>query len=115
MHSPIRRLSGGAKAIAVCAVTASLCAAASCTELNRGAQNSSQSASAALHLTVFVVPVVQVRPDTGPRRQESSITFTLASSSFIQTYEERPLPPTESRHAGKQQPAILRTLTVVPK
>lgn len=115
MQFPIRRSSGGAKAIAVCAITASLCTAASCAELNRGTQNSSQSASAALHLTVFVAQVVQVRPDTAPKRQENSITFTLAGPSFAQTYEERPLPSADSRHAGKEQPSLLRTLTVVPK
>ena len=115
MHFPIRGSSGSAKAIAVCAITATLCAAASCAETNRGPQNSSRSASARLQLTVFVVPVLQQRSETAPRRQENSIIFTFASPSLTQTYEEEPLPLAESRRAGKQQPAILRTLTVVPR
>ena len=115
MHFSMRRSSSGAKAIAVCAITASLCAAASCAEANRGTQGGRRSASAALHLTVFVLPVLQAGPETAPKRQESSITFTLASPSLTKTYEERLVVSAENRDAGKQQPAILRTFTFVPK
>lgn len=103
------------KALALCAVSASLCAVASCAEANGGAQSSPRSASAALHLTVFVVPVLQARPETAPKREESSITFTFASPALNENYEVRTFSPDESKHAAKHQPAVLRTLTIVPK
>ena len=103
------------KAFAVCAMTASLCAVASCAEARRNPQNSSRTAAASLHLAVFVVPVFEARPNMAPKGEESSITFTFASSPLTQTYQERALPREDNSHIGKQQPAILRTLTIVPK
>src|SRR5690242_12249250 len=115
MHSSISRSVPAAKALAVCAVTASLCAAASCAEANRNTQNLPRSASAALHLTVFVVPVLHPREEMAPKRQESPIVFTLTSPPLNETYEVRAFIPAEKRHGGKPHPAILRTLTIVPQ
>lgn len=103
------------KAFAVCAITASLCTVASCAEASRNPQNSPRTAAAALHLAVFVVPVLEASPNLAPKREEGSITFTFASSPLTQTYEERALPRGDNSHIGKQQPVILRTLTIVPK
>jgi hypothetical protein len=115
MHFPINRSLIATRAFALCAITASLCAVASCAEVNRTAQNSQRSASAALHLTVFVVPVLQARPEAAPKREDSSVTFTFARPVLNQSYDVRAFSPAENKNAGRQQPAILRTLTIVAK
>jgi hypothetical protein len=115
MHFPINRSLIPTKAFALCAITATLCAVASCAEVNRTAQTSPRSASAALHLTVFVVPVLQARPEAAPKREDSSITFTFTRPALNESYDVRTFSPAENKDAGRQRPAILRTLTIVPK
>jgi hypothetical protein len=116
MHFPISKSLIATKAFALCAIAVSLCAVASCAEANRTTQNSARGASAALHLTVFVIPVLQARPEAAsPKQGVSSITFTFAKPALNGSYDVRTFSPAESKHAGRQQPAILRTLTIVPK
>jgi hypothetical protein len=114
MQSWMNRSLVAAKAFAVCALTASLSVAAICSEATRGPQTSPRSASAALHLTVFVVPVLQADRPTAPKPQENSITFTFGSPPLSETYDLRALPD-PGHDERKQGRAILRTLTVVPK
>src|SRR5579885_2952375 len=99
------------KALAVCAVTATLCAPASCAEANGSPHNSPRSASAALHLTVFVVPVVRASEEVVPKREDKPIIFRFAAPPLTQTYEVRTLPSDEHSGSGKQERAVLRTLT----
>lgn len=115
MHFPISKSLIATKAFALCAITASLCAVASCAEANRITQSTPRSASAALHLTVFVVPVLHARPEAAPKREDSSITFTFAKPALNGSYDVRTFSPAENKHGGRQQPAILQTLTIVPK
>lgn len=116
MHLSISRSHVVTKAFVLCAITASLCAVASCGEGNGNAKNLPRSASAALHLTVFVVPVVRTGGDVVPKRESKSMIFTFVSPPLTQTHEVRTLPVDEDSHTSKQlQPAILRTLTVVPE
>lgn len=101
-------------AFTLCAISASLCAVASA-EANRSAQNSPRIASAALHLTAFVVPVLQAGPEAVPKQDDSSITFTLTSPVWNERYDVRTFLPAAAKRAGKQDSAVLRTLTIVPK
>src|SRR5581483_962863 len=94
------------KAFALCAISASLCAVASCAEANRSAQKSPRSASAALHLTVFVVPVLQARPEAVPKQDDSSIAFTLTSPVWNEHYDVRRFLPAAAKQAGKQDSAV---------
>ena len=115
MHFSIGRWSISAKAFALCVMTVSLCAAARGSDANRGLKASPRTASAALQLSVFVIPILEANETTALKRQDSSITFNLASPPLTQNFEVRILPPVESNHSVRQEPAILRTLTIVPK
>ncbi|GEM_PF-3438430 len=103
------------KALAVCAVTATLCAPASCAEANGSPQSSPRSASAALHLTVFVVPVVRGNEEVVPKREDKPIIFSFAAPPLTRSYQVRTLRVDEHSADGKQQRAVLRTLTVIPE
>jgi hypothetical protein len=104
------------RAFALCAMTTSLCIAASCADANRGTPTSERSTSAVLRLNVFIVPVLQTRETTAAKRQEGSIAFPLASPAQTETYYEvHPLPQVGNADAENKRRAVVRTLTVVPK
>ncbi|HEU5234788.1 MAG TPA: hypothetical protein VFU50_18165 [Terriglobales bacterium] len=73
-------------------------------------------ASAALHITVVVMPVVHtIVAAPAPATQESDgITYNLKSPAMSENYEIRMLPP-EAQKGKKAAPAILKTLVVVPR
>ena len=76
---------------------------------------SRQNASASLHISVNVIPIVHTVTIAPSQRQSGAITYTLESAPLEQRYELRVLPPSPELPGGAQHPAILKTLVVVAK
>ena len=74
---------------------------------------SRQSASASLHISVNVIPIVSAASIAPAKRQSGAIIYTLESAPLDQKYELRILPRSPDLPGGTQHPAILKTLVVV--
>lgn len=83
-----------------------------CTARAESVPRTGQTASAALRISVVVMPVVETLP---PAKQASgSIIYNLQTPPVSEEYEIHVLPP-EVQNGKGQQPAILKTLIVVPR
>jgi hypothetical protein len=76
---------------------------------------SKQIASATLHVSVKVMPVVQAASMAAPLTQNGPVTYRLETAPRQQTYEVHTLPPDTAAWHNVQYPAILKTLVVVPQ
>ena len=74
---------------------------------------SRQRASAGLHISVNVIPIVSAASIAPAQRQSGAIVYTLESAPLDQKYELRILPRSPDLPGGAQHPAILKTFVVV--
>lgn len=77
--------------------------------------NQAGSGQAVLHISVIVMPVVQALNIAPSLPQSGPVTYSLETAPREKRYEVRPLPPDATAYADKQDPAILKTLVVVPE
>jgi hypothetical protein len=77
--------------------------------------HSGNRASAPLHISVNVVPIVQASRIAAAPAQRRAITYILEPAPVEQTYEIRSLPQDNTAEGvGRKNPAILKTLVVIP-
>ena len=76
---------------------------------------SRQSTSAALHISVNLVPVVQTENLAPLARRSGAITYLLESAPREQKHELSILPPNPQVPEKAQKAAVLDTLIVVPQ
>ena len=77
--------------------------------------NQAGSRQAALHISLVVMSVVQVLNTAPSLPQKGSVTYNLDTTPREKRYDVRVLPPDPAAHADKQDPAVLRTLVIVPQ
>ena len=73
-----------------------------------------RTASATLHISVTVVPVIQTPARVVSSPLSEGITYSLEMPPMIETYEIRNLPPGQ-QNARAKRPAVLRTRVIVPR
>lgn len=98
----------------VCAIACSLFAISLNAEGASVKPAAQQSASATLHISVTVVPVVQTPARVASSRSSDAIVYSFEAPPLAETCEIRTLPP-EQQDARAKRPAVLKTLVIVPR
>jgi hypothetical protein len=93
-----------AAATLVCALPASA---------QSGGRTNSNSASAVLHINVFVVPTVMSAPKSAPLFSTSTVSYNVTTKTPLSTTQEVRAYSAEASAAGQHRSGLLMTITSV--